>query len=490
MNISKFMKAGYACLFIETLEIKRCVKSIQVDKPFEKLDWTFITGIPPVSKEANQVDILDTVKDLQNKAIVLENFDFFIDNPTIIQNFLNNYETYKSNQVCLVIVGNSASKIPTILKELVPVIQFDLPTREEVKEVAETLSKTAEEDFKLSEGYEQNKDQFDFSVSDELISACLGLSHEEMENALALSLIENKSFNIKAILDRKRQIIKSTGFMDFMQPEPIENLGGMDKLKEYVFKRKEAFNDGSKAPKLRSILLVGIQGCGKSLASKCIASIFDWPLISLDIGSIKGGIVGQTEKNVRLATKTIDAFGRAVIQIEEIEKALSGSKSNLDSGVSAGLFGHLLTWFQERQSEGILIATANDLTQLPPEMLRAGRWDTIFFVNTPNAEEVKSIIEIQNQKYHSELPTDDGFCKTLEEEQWTGAEIEQLAKDIHFDELSVAMNNIPLLSSFRKKEMDEIREKAKQFRAASGRSESIRSKPRLKKVNPRKLNLH
>jgi SpoVK/Ycf46/Vps4 family AAA+-type ATPase len=371
-----------------------------------------------------------------------------------------------------------------------------LPNKEEVRLVASTLSTTAEEDFKQSPDYEKNKDSFDFSVSEELISACLGLSHEEMENALALSLIEHKQFNVKAILDRKRQIIKSTGFMDFMQPEPIENLGGLDKLKEYISKRIEAFEDNSIKPKLRSILLVGIQGCGKSLASKCIASIFDWPLISLDIGSIKGGIVGETEKNVRLATKTIDAFGRAVIQIEEIEKALSGSKSNLDSGVSAGLFGHLLTWFQERHSEGILIATANDLTQLPPEMLRAGRWDTIFFVDTPNEHEVKVIVEIMNRRYQSNLPTDEDFCKELAEEQWTGAEIEQLAKDSHFDELDVAMNNIPLLSSFRKDEMDEIRKKAKQFRAASSKSGAIRNKLKLKKPvskkndNVRKLNLH
>lgn len=166
----------------------------------------------------------------------------------------------------------------------------------------------------------------------------------------------------------------------------------------------------------------------------------------------------------------------------EIEKSLAGaSGQNLDSGVSAGLFGHLLTWFQERKSEGIFIATANDLTKLPPEFLRAGRWDCLFFVDIPNENEVKVIIEIMNKRYDSQLPTSSDFCKQLAEEQWTGAEIEQLAKDSHFDILETAMNNIPLLSDFRKEDIDEIRKKAKQFRTASSKGESIRKKPTIKK---------
>jgi SpoVK/Ycf46/Vps4 family AAA+-type ATPase len=314
-----------------------------------------------------------------------------------------------------------------------------------------------------------------------------------MENALALSLMEYKKFDIKSILDRKRQIIKATGFMDFMNPEPIENLGGLDKLKDYIYKRKGAFVEGSVKPKLRSVLLVGFPGTGKSLAAKCMASIFDWPLIQLDIGAMKGGIVGETEKNVRLATKTIDAFGKAILLIDEIEKALAGaSGQNLDSGVSAGMLGTLLTWFQERTSEGIVVATANDLNKLPPEFLRAGRFDTIFMVDTPNETEIKFIIEIMNRRYHSKLPTDAEFCKQLEEEGWSGAEIEQLAKDSHFDELEEAMNNIPLLSEFRKDDMAEIRKKARQFRAASSKGNPIRKKiqlkPKLSVPTGRKLN--
>ena len=772
-NITRYLKAGYAALFIETNEIKRCVKSLRVDEPFKKLEWDFVSGISleegMAKEEIDHINILTKATELSFKAVVLENYDVFLENSAIVQTFLNNYELCKSNQVCLVIVGNNPKKIPITLKELIPVIQFDLPTREETQQIVSIISKSAEADLKHAENYDKIKDQFDFSYTDEIVSACLGLSHEEMENALALSLIDYKRFNIKSILDRKRQIIKSTGFMDFMNPEPIENLGGLDKLKDYIYKRKEAFTDGSIKPKLRSVLLVGFPGClsadtkimvstggrksgreytieeayrkfnhidsgkpyekgnkyfwfrnkpiqtlalkndntigyhdieeilysgkkhtyiiktetgkklrvtaehpfkvpdgtigadkdgfkklqqlkvgdfiicraglgdyqaigrnknrkelcgdfyhpyaskktvngytynrinyarlvveadlndmsieqfehilshqkhiaktlcfidpkeyevhhkdfnpsnddhsnlevltktehlkihgqqakkhfgnqnvkrekivkikkfgfektydiimkapyhnyvangmvvhntGKSLAAKCMASIFDWPLIQLDVGAMKGGIVGETEKNVRLATKTIDAFGKAILLIDEIEKALAGaSGQNLDSGVSAGMLGTLLTWFQERSSEGIVVATANDLNKLPPEFLRAGRFDTIFVVDTPNETEIKFIIEIMNRRYQSKLPTGEEFCKQLEEEQWTGAEIEQLAKDSHFDDLETAMNNVPLLADFRKDDIEEIRKKAKQFRAASSKGGSIRKKLPLK----------
>ena len=492
-NISSYLKSGYSCIFIETAEIKRCVKSIIVDEPFQKIHWDFVSGLDLGSDttEMDHLELLEKAKELNQTTIVCENFDFFIDNKMLIQTFLNNYETYKFNQVCFVIVGSDIQTIPVLLKELIPIIPFDLPTKDEIRVIAENLSEEALESIKNST--KENEEEYDFKVTEEVIESCLGMSYEEIENVLALSLIEHKGFNIKTILNRKRQIIRSTGFMDFMNPEPIENLGGLENLKKYVFKRKEAFKEGSIKPKLRSILLVGIQGCGKSLSTKVIASIFDWPLVSLDIGALKGGIVGETEKNVRRATKTIDAFGKAIIQLEEIEKSLAGaSGQNLDSGVSAGLFGYLLTWFQERTSEGILIATSNDLSKLPPEFLRAGRWDAIFFTDFPNEKEVKEIIAIMNRRYKSDLPISDEFCNELKEEEWTGAEIEQLAKDSHFDSIEKAKENIPLISDFRKDDIIEIKKKAKQFRIANGDAETriVRKKLSLNKKEGGKKKLN
>jgi len=180
-----------------------------------------------------------------------------------------------------------------------------------------------------------------------------------------------------------------------------------------------------------------------------------------------------------------------------VDKALAGAGGqNLDSGVSQGLFGTILTWLNDRTSDGIIVATANDLSKLPVEFMRSGRWDSLWFVDTPNANEIKFILEIMNRRYHAKLPVNEEFCKELAEEQWTGAEIEQLAKDSHFDDLETAMNNIPLLADFRKDDMDEIRKKAKQFRAASSKDGAIRKKIQLKPktdnkaVGGRKLKLN
>ena len=155
-----------------------------------------------------------------------------------------------------------------------------------------------------------------FLFSNDIIEMCMGLSYEEIENILALSLIEKKKFDLNVVLERKKHIIKATGFMEFIQPEPIENLGGLENFKQYIYKRKEAFEEKDWKPKLKSVLLLGLPGTGKSLSVKCVASIFNWPAIVLDIGATKGGLVGETEKNIRHATKVIDSMGRVIVCVD------------------------------------------------------------------------------------------------------------------------------------------------------------------------------
>ena len=500
MNISNYIKAGYGCLFVETNEIKRASASIVVDAPFKKAKWNIVEGLQKessaIADEMDQMEVLNTAKNLQQTAVILENFDFMMANDAVIlyQNLLNVYKELASNQVCLVIVGCDIKKIPTILKELVPIIQFDLPSRDDIRTIAYEIAEAGKEAFMHKKATAVANEEIiepDITINDDVIEACCGMSQEEIENVLSLSMILHRKFDLRTIIDRKRQIIRATGFMDFMNPEPIENLGGLQNLKDYVMKRKEAFEEGSNKPKLRSILIVGFPGTGKSLTTKCISSIFNWPAINLDIGSLKGGLVGDTERNTRIACKTIDAFGKCIVCLDEIEKAFAGNNkgsSSGDSGVSAGMLGHFLTWMQERTSEGILIATANDLDKLPPEFLRAGRWDTIFFVDLPNRQEIKIILEIMNRRYQASMPTNDIFIDRLVKEGWTGAEIEQLAKDSHFDDIDEALNNIPLLSTIRKNEMNAIREKAKLYRKASA-SDNMKSIKASHKIPRRKLSI-
>jgi SpoVK/Ycf46/Vps4 family AAA+-type ATPase len=353
---------------------------------------------------------------------------------------------------------------------MITVLEFPLPSRDEFETVVRELT-------------EQVDVEFDDSIPD----ACLGLSLEEGENAVSLQLIENQSLNRESLIQMKRSMVRKTGFMDIIEPEPLENLGGLENAKKYVFNRLKAWEKGNEnLPKLRSILLIGIPGTGKTLFAKVLASIFNWPLAVADIGAMKGGIVGETEKKTRTFTKMADALGKAIILIDEIEKGFAGASGQLtdSSGVSQGQLGHFLSWSQERKSEAVLVATVNRIEGLPPEFLRAGRWDALFFVNFPNEEERKEIIDIMNRKWKSNIPNDE---KTIERlEGWTGSEIEQLAKDSHFEDLDHCIESIPIIKKTKANEVKMISEYGQTIRRANGVSDKINFKKRkldLRKVS-------
>jgi SpoVK/Ycf46/Vps4 family AAA+-type ATPase len=193
---------------------------------------------------------------------------------------------------------------------------------------------------------------------------------------------------------------------------------------------------------------------------------------------MKGSLVGETEKKTRSFTKIVDAIGPCIILLDELEKAFAGASGQLtdSSGVSQGQLGYFLTWMQERKSEAVLVATVNRIDCLPPEFLRAERWSSLFFVDFPNREERKIIIDIMNRKWKSNLPNDEEMIEKLE--GFTGAEISQLAQDSHFDILEECITNIPLIKKTKAYEIKAILEYGKQIRKANGVSEKISFKKR------------
>lgn len=229
-------------------------------------------------------------------------------------------------------------------------------------------------------------------------------------------------------------------------------------MKTYIRNRAQAFT-AEHLPKPKGILLVGIPGTGKSLSCKATASILGWPLIRLDIGALKNSLVGESERRMRMATQVIDAFGEAVVWIDEIEKSFAGSRSSgeTDGGTMAGMMGHFLTWMNETKSPILVMATANDISKLPPEFIRAGRFDAIFFVDLPTASERCAILEIMNRRYKTEIPQE--FSPRIV--GYTGSEIEQLVKDSLFDGVEEAFNSIVPLSKTMKQEILALQEWAK-----------------------------
>ncbi|MCG8684055.1 MAG: AAA family ATPase, partial [Desulfobacterales bacterium] len=251
-----------------------------------------------------------------------------------------------------------------------------------------------------------------------------------------------------------------TGLMEFFPPVSMDQVGGLEPFKEYLANRMKAFEPGGEhLPKPKALLLIGVPGTGKSLSCKAAASILGWPLIRLDISALKGSLVGESEEKMRQATATIDAFGKAVVWLEELDKVFSGIKSSgrSDGGTTASMFAHFLVWMQETSSPILVMATANDISSLPPEFMRAGRFDGLFFVDLPTEAERQDIIKIMNRRYGAEIPTD--AVKTLK--GWTGAEIEQLAKDSLFDGYETAVTNIVPLSKTMKEDIGSLRDWAR-----------------------------
>jgi ATP-dependent 26S proteasome regulatory subunit len=447
MDIINYMKAGYPAIYVNTTEIDRAIKSIHADG-YQTLAWDCLRGI--VFSQNNYLvdDIIDPLGALnwlaekQETILIVQNFHLFLGSVEIIQAITNQIHIYKGQGSCLVMAGPHIS-LPLEIEKYFTVLDFALPSTRDLTAIMQELGEVVGVDVNLS-----------------AVDAAKGLTEFEAETAFALSLVKTKSFNPEVITEQKKMMIRRTGLMEFFPPVPMDQVGGLEPFKHYLNNRIKAFEPGNEyLPKPKALLLVGIPGTGKSLSCKAAASILNWPLIRLDISALKGSLVGESEKKMRQATTTIDAFGKAVVWLDELEKSFSGVKSSglSDGGTTAGMFGHFLTWLQETQSPVMVMATANDISSLPPEFMRAGRFDALFFVDIPTTCERLEIIRIMNARYNSNIPED--YVDTLQ--GWTGAEIEQLAKDSLFDGLESARNNIVPLSKTMKEDIQSLRDWAK-----------------------------
>jgi len=444
MDLSSYLKAGYPGLYIKTLEPLRAISTLRMND-WKSYSWDCQRGI--IDRDSGRIiedvtDPLGAVKCLgayNDTVLFVQNFHHFISSVEIIQEIQNSISMWKASGCCFVMVGLPV-QIPQEISSFFTTLDFKLPSLEELRQIQQELGESVEVD-----------------VNQEAVEAALGLTEFESETAFALSLVLKKRFCAQTITEQKMQMIRRTGLMEFWPPVPVDQVGGLDLFKQYLNNRKKAFEPcNAHLPKPKALLLVGIPGTGKSLSCKAAASILGWPLIRLDISALKGSLVGESERNIRQATSTIDAFGKAVVWLDEIDKGFAGVKSsgNTDGGTTSGMFGHFLTWMQETTSPVLVMATANNIQELPPEFLRAGRFDAMFFVDVPTIKERIEIIKIMIKRYASEIP--ETYAEQLQ--GWTGAEIEQLAKDSLFDGLDEALKNIVPLSRTMKEEISALQQ--------------------------------
>ncbi|MEY3826012.1 MAG: hypothetical protein RLZZ148_826, partial [Cyanobacteriota bacterium] len=350
---------------------------------------------------------------------VLRDFHRFLEDISISRKLRNLARTLKSQPKNLILIAPQV-EIPSELTEVFTVLDFPLPNASEMRtEIQRLISSTGK--------------NLPDKLLDELVRAAQGLSLERIRRVLARCLAstgEIEPEDVELILEEKRQSIRQTQILDFYPTtEQIADIGGLDTLKDWLLLRGSAFSEKARSyglPNPRGLLLVGIQGTGKSLTAKAIAHHWHLPLLRLDVGRLFGGLVGESESRTRQMIGLAEALAPCVLWIDEIDKAFGGVEGKGDGGTTSRVFGTFINWLAEKQSPVFVVATANNIQALPPEMLRKGRFDEIFFVGLPSQEERVAIFNVHLSRLRPHnCKNYDVKRLAYETPDFSGAEIEQ-----------------------------------------------------------------
>lgn len=293
---------------------------------------------------------------------------------------------------CSIVIISHAFICPPGLRSEMTVIDFPYPSKQELKRSLHAIVKDIPVQFPAALKSAQTREE-------DLLNSVSGLTLTEAENAFAKTLVKHKDFNIGTILDEKKQLIRKNGILECRDPRfRFDEIGGLEALKQWLQLRREGFSAdasdfGLDCPK--GLLIVGVPGTGKSMTCDALASYYEMPLLRLDMGAIFSSLVGESEQNMRNVIKIAEAVAPAILWVDEVEKGIGGvqSSNQTDSGVTNRVFGTLLTWMQEKTAPVFVVCTANNVTDIPPEFMRAGRVDEIFFVDLPNAEQRFEVVE-------------------------------------------------------------------------------------------------
>lgn len=432
---------------------------------------------------------LEAVEKLgEPSVVVLKDFHPYLENPVVVRALRELAHHLKSTFTTVVLVSPQL-RIPVELEKEITVIDVPLPTYRELtgllRDIVTVVRKNRRASVELTREH-----------AEQLIKAAQGLTLTEAENAFARAIAGDGRLDandIQLVLDEKRQVIRKSGLLEyFPADESLQNVGGLDNLKLWLTRRASAFGEQARAfglPEPRGLLMLGVQGCGKSLTAKAIAAQWRLPLIRLDMGRIFSGLIGSSEENLRKAIRVAESVAPAVLWVDEIEKGMSGmgSSDRTDGGVTARVFGSFLTWLQEKTSPVFVVATANRIDGLPPELLRKGRFDEIFFIDLPGHEERREIFRIHIARRRRDPVRFDLERLAALSEQFSGAEIEQAVIAALYEafgegceleqrHLEQALaETVPLATTMRE-EIDRLRAwAASRTRPASGSGTAARS---------------
>ena len=508
-HLTNLFKARFSFVYIPTWEeiriidlitkIANNVKTIKTKR--DVFIWSSTDGLKKNLKNGQEsvnngnepIDTLNFIDNYNNPAILIlkdihpllglnnRNADYnLIRKIRDVAGSLKNAEVSKN----VVIIAPSLV-LPLELQKDITVVDFDLPTLDEIKNLLNEMIEMNEGSGILIDLQEDEKEV--------LCKAAQGLTLQEAENAFARAMVSKGQLTINeldVILDEKCQVIKKTGILEFIKSDfNMNDVGGLENLKKWLTKRNNSWLGKAQKdynlPAPKGVLITGVPGCGKSLTAKAMSALWQLPLLRLDVGKIFSGLVGSSEENMRKAIQTAEAVAPSILWIDEIEKGFGGNGAERDGGTATRVFGTFLTWMSEKTKPVFVIATANNINALPSEMLRKGRFDEIFFVDLPTKAERKVIFKLHLEKrlkgsISKNFAITDYLLNRLSEttEGFVGAEIEQVVISALFEAFSenrslqeedlykVIKNTVPL-STTQSEQILAIREWANERAVAA-----------------------
>lgn len=416
-HLAEYVRACFTAIWIETREQHEATAAITQlcqREQWQLATWNINQGLRVGGSTVEQSgsDPLAAIRSANSLAtpegtalLLLENFHRFLSSAEIVQALTQQILAGKQNRTIIVILAPLV-QLPVELENLFVVIEHELPDREQLAEIARGI---ATEPSELPNG----------SELETVLDAAAGLTRLEAENAFSLSLVRQGRITSDTVWELKSGMLKKSGLLELHRGhDDFGSLGGLASLKSFCKRALLQPSRGNLAKRPKGVLLLSPPGCGKSQFCKSLGTEVGRPVLILDVGSLMGSLVGQSEERTRQALKIIDAMAPCVCMIDEVEKAFAGVNGSGDSGVASRMFGTFLSWLNDHESDVFVVCTSNDITRLPPEFGRSERFDGIFFLDLPTRVEKDAIWNIYRDRFDI-----DGNQRLPDDTNWTGAEV-------------------------------------------------------------------
>jgi len=448
-ELDLLIRSRYPIIYVRTSEEGRACNLISnIAKAQRKnlVEWTSTEGLrtveshhgqpsKPAHDTAQPLAALEAILQDSGRTIyVMKDLHPYLDDRVLVRKLRDLYESIKRSYKTLVILS-PVKKIPPELEKATYFLNMPLPDLEMLKNLLKDIVRLVRSDSRIKVELPEEK-------YEGMANAALGLTLEEAERVFYKAIVRDARLtldDVQYVRDEKQQIVQKSGLLEYYETtESLASVGGLDLLKAWLKRRTRAFERAAREyglPPPKGLLLLGVQGCGKSLAAKAVAGSWGFPLLRLDLSRIFGSLIGSSEENMRRALEMAESVSPAVLWVDEIEKTFSGIESSgmTDAGTTARVFGYFLTWLQDKRATVFCVATANSVDRLPPELLRKGRFDEIFFVDLPKPRERVEILRIHLAKRRRDPARFDLERLAEQAEGFSGAEIEQAIISAMYD---------------------------------------------------------